>query len=277
MEFNKLPDGYEGEQKRDTEFESLEAKLANDAKGLIEIARNQFERTGVKTEPIVFARRKDDDMKALQSAIAKEQKTTVLKVIDQKPRQLTPEQAAETLRTLESRFTSPEGLKRHKGIEWSRVKAALLASPEALWSVNGMETQGHEPDVYFADDGGFDIGTCSAETPTQGRNCVYDEEAAQWLRENHPTVKFNGSAVAMAQELGIDLMDAEKYEKRLQKTGKYDKKTWSWLKTPTNIRKAGGALRGGRPDPGVRVAQYFAYSHVDAGSWRGSLRVKWAA
>lgn len=277
MEFNKLPDDYEGEQKRDTEFESIEAKLDNDAKGLIEIARAQLERTGVKTEPIVFARRKDDDMEALRSAIAKEQKTTITQAIDQKPRQLTPEKAAETLTVLESRFTSPEGLKRHKGIEWSRVKAALLASPEALWSVNGMETQGHEPDVYFADDGGFDVGTCSAETPTQGRNCVYDEEAAEWLRKNHPTVEFNGSAVAMAKELGIDLMDAKQYDKQLQKTGKYDKKTWSWLKTPNNIRRAGGALVGDRDGDVVYVSQSVAYAHYGAGSWRGSLRVNWAA
>lgn len=140
-----------------------------------------------------------------------------------------------------------------------------------------MEKAGHEPDVYNFDNKGFDIGTCSKESPKSGRNCVFDEKAKEWMKINRPDEKFNGSAVAMAKAMGIDLMDPDLYENVLQKKGKFDMKTRSWLLTRLEIRSIGRALRGLRIDDGVFVFQSDANSRNDAGSWRGSLRVEWAA
>lgn len=191
------------------------------------------------------------------------------------PRQLTPEQAEITLQTLAARFKANEYL--HKGVEWARVKTSLEANQEALWSINEMEKAGHEPDVYNSDEKGFDIGTCSKESPASGRNCVYDEAAEKWRKTNRPSEKFNGSAVAMAEAMGINLMDPNLYKNVLQKKGKFDMQTWSWLLTQLGTRSAGYALLGFRYGYGVFVVRNFASAHNDYGSWRGSLRVEWAA
>jgi len=266
MKFNRLPDGFEGEQRRETEFDSVEEKLAYDARNL-----------SAKAMPLSVVGRKDDDVEALKRAIAKEWRAVNSEQTpDKYPYQLSPEDADATLRTFESRFHSEAGMKLHGGVEWTRVKSALLASPEALWSIHGMEAQGHEPDVYFADDTGFDVGTCSIETPEQGRNCVYDEEAAEWLKISHGTI-VNGSAVAMAKKLGIDLMSPDQYTKQLQVNGKFDSSTRSWLKTDVDTRKAGYAEGGYRRNNDVFLNQRSAIHHTNFGSWRGSRRVKWAA
>lgn len=191
-----------------------------------------------------------------------------------KKRELSPEASERTLSSLESRFRANDHL--HEGCDWSAVKSALEANPEALWSISQMEAQGHMPDVYNFDANGFDIGTCSEETPASGRNCVYDEEAAAWLRVNYPNDTFNGNAVEMAEAMGIELMSEAQYKDVLQSKGKFDRNTWSFLKTDAKTRRAGYALRGNRYGYGVYVRRRDAHSHNDRRAWRGSLRVSWA-
>ena len=193
-------------------------------------------------------------------------------VVDQGEKQLSPEEAEQTLLNFKNRFK--ENMYLHEGVEWNKVKASLEANPEALWSIAQMEAAGHAPDVYDADDEGFDIGTCSKETPESGRNCVYDKKVADWLRENSPDVEFNGSAVEMSEAMGIDLMDPEKYKNTLQKNGKFDAATWSYLLTHSDIRSTGSALSGYRYGDNVYVSLYSAYDPYHGRAWRGSLRVK---
>jgi len=162
----------------------------------------------------------------------------------------------------------------HEDVEWEKVEESLRENLEAFRSINEMEKAGHEPDVYNADEKGFDIGTCSKEAPESGRNCVYDREAAEGLRKEIPGVKFNGSAEEMANEMGIVLMPPEHYENILQKKGEFDIKSWSWLRTFPDIRKSGGVLYGKRA-VGIHVNQSRAYTHDVNIGWRGSLRIKW--
>ena len=189
-------------------------------------------------------------------------------------RVLTQEQAEKLLSKLEERFN--DNKERHEGVDWARVKSSLEASPESLWSLNEMEKASHEPDVYFADGNGFDVGTCCKESPEQHSNIVYDAEAAEWLRKNYPDVEFNGSAVEIAEVMGIDLMEPGKYENELQAHGEYDIGTRSWLKTPSDIRKDGAALGGGRFGDGVYVFQRNACNLNALRAFRGSLRVLWS-
>ncbi len=281
---------------------SQKAKLAYDAQGLVAKAAKLSQLSGKPVDPISLAQRKtdyqDDQIGKLIAAIAKEQGAVNPSIVEQTdpaetametaataiqtakvpaeaPRQLTPEQRESTLATLAARFKANEYL--HKGIEWTRVKASLETKPEALWSINEMEKAGHEPDVYNSDRSGFDIGTCSQESPASGRNCVFDEEAEEWMKTNQPNERFNGNAVAMAKAMGIDLMDPNLYRNVLQKKGKFDMQTWSWLLTRLDIRSTGYALHGYSYDAGVSVGQYDAFFHADFRSWRGSLRVEWAA
>jgi len=177
------------------------------------------------------------------------------------------------IKKLNARFTENKHL--HEGVEWVKVEESLRQNPEAFWSINEMEKAGHEPDVYNADEDGFDIGTCSIESPESGRNCVYDKEDAEKLRKEIPGLKFNGSAEEMANEMGIVLMPPEHYGNILQKKGKFDISSWSWLETSDNIRKSGGALCGRRIDDDGYVDRDFADRHYDGRAWRGSLRVKW--
>jgi len=111
--------------------------------------------------------------------------------------------------------------------------------------------------------------------PENGRNCVYDAEAAKLLREINPDIKFKGSAVEMAEAMGINLMSLFQYKEALQRKTKFDRKTWSWLLTNEVIRKFGVALAGFRSNGSVGVVQYGAFDHDDSGVWRGSLRVLW--
>ncbi len=313
MEFNQLPEDYDveefGPQKRQAEFASPEAKLNFDAQSLIAKAETQSVKFCTLVDPIFFAQRADDDIEGLRAIIVEEQQraddeikgllaavakeqgaasgtestspaatpTPGLESTANAPRQLTPDQKESTLATLAARFKANEYL--HKGVEWTKVKASLEAKPEALWSINEMEKAGHEPDVYNADDRGFDIGTCSKESPESGRNCVYDEEAAQLVLKHNPGAKFNGSAVAMAEDMGINLMDQNLYKNVLRKKGRFNEQTWSWLLTKLNIRSTGGALSGTRYYAGGLglVRRDGAGSHSASGSWRGSLRVEWAA
>ncbi|MBU1992233.1 MAG: DUF4256 domain-containing protein [Patescibacteria group bacterium] len=190
---------------------------------------------------------------------------------EQDKRELPPEQAGRILGALQSRFNANTNL--HKGMDWKDVEASLKASPEALWSLAQMESAGHAPDVYHDDESGYYFGTCSLETPESARNCIYDKEAAEWLKIYHPDVQFNGSAVEMAEAMGIALMPPEHYENILQKKGKFDKSTWSWLLTQSNIRSTDRALGGSRCGDNLFVARGVAGGHNDNRGWRGTLRV----
>jgi len=188
-------------------------------------------------------------------------------VTESKPEKtLTPEQVEQLLNTLEERFNANKN--RHEKVEWAKVKSSLEANPEALWSINEMEKVGHEPDVYFADDKGFDVGTCCKESPEQHRNIVYDAEA----RGGDDDLR---SAEEIAEKMGIDVMEPDKWEKELQAHGEYDLNTYSWLKTSKEKRKTGAALSGARTSGVVRVNQRYAVYHRGFMGWRGSLRVLW--
>jgi len=160
------------------------------------------------------------------------------------------------LKKLKARFEKNKYL--HEGVEWTRVEESLKENPEALLSIKKMEKAGHKPDVYFADDNGFDIGTCSKQSPEKQRNCTYDE------------------SVEMAKAMGIDHMTREQYMYILQWKGSFDTgSSWSWLKTSDDIRKFGAALAGDRNNVEVCVDQAVADAYGVNGSWRGSLRVLW--
>lgn len=181
---------------------------------------------------------------------------------------LSPAQQDELLATLKARFE--KNMPRHKGIDWSAVQARLEAAPEKLWSLNEMERTGGEPDVVGQDkkSGEFLFYDCAAESPKDRRSICYDPEALEARKENKP----EGSAIGMAAAMGIEILTEEEY-RALQQLGKFDTKTSSWLKTPSAIRKLGGAIFGD-----FRYGQVFIYhngveSYYAGRAFRGSLRV----
>ncbi len=172
------------------------------------------------------------------------------------------------LATLKSRFEKHTN--RHKGLDWAKVQAKLEANPEKLWSLNEMETTGGEPDVVNHDKktGDYVFFDCSAESPKGRRSVCYDHEALNARKEHKP----KDSAINMAAAMGIDLLTEEQY-RELQQLGEFDTKTSSWIQTPSEIRKLGGALFCDR-----RYHQIFLYhngadSYYAARGFRGSLRV----
>lgn len=180
---------------------------------------------------------------------------------------LSPEQLEELLKTLKARFE--KNMKRHAGVEWANVQVRLEANPEKLWSLNEMERTGGEPDVVGLDEktGEIIFYDCSAESPKSRRSLCYDTEALESRKEARP----EGSAVNMADAMGIALLTEEEY-RALQKLGEFDLKTSSWLKTPADIRKLGGALFGDRRYNHVFVYHNGAESYYGARGFRGSLR-----
>jgi hypothetical protein len=185
---------------------------------------------------------------------------------------LSPEECEELLLALRARFE--KNISRHKGIEWAQVQAKLKANTEKLWSLNEMEKTGGEPDVV-----GYDKKTneyifydCSAESPIGRRSICYDHEALESRKENKP----KNSAMGMAAEMGIEILTEEQYRElqSLQKAGeKFDAKTSSWVKTPTEIRKLGGAIFCDFRYGHVFVYHNGAESYYAARAFRGSLRV----
>ena len=187
---------------------------------------------------------------------------------DKNSRELSPGQREELLTTLEARFE--KNMNRHKSLEWARVRARLEANPERLWSLNEMERTGGEPDVVGRDreTGEFIFCDCSAESPTGRRNVCYDREGQEARKDIRP----ENNAIDMAAAMGIELLDEERY-RELQKLGNFDTKTSSWVKTPTEIRKLGGALFCDRRYDHVFVYHNGAESYYAARGFRGSLRV----
>lgn len=182
--------------------------------------------------------------------------------------ELTPEQSELLLRTLKSRFE--KNMARHKGLAWSEIKPGLEASPLKLLSLNEMERTGGEPDVIGHDSktGEYIFCDCSPESPAGRRNVCYDPKAL----EARKTFKPPDSATGMASAMGIELLTEEQY-RELQKFGSFDTKTSSWIKTPSDIRKLGGALFADRRYNNVFVYHNGASSYYSARGFRGSLRV----
>lgn len=181
---------------------------------------------------------------------------------------LSPEQREDLLKTLRARFE--KNMNRHKGLAWAQVEVRLKASAEKLRSLDEMERSGGEPDVIGHDrkTGEYIFCDCSAESPNGRRSLCYDREALQSRKENKP----QGSAMDMAAALGIELLTEEEY-RSLQKLGNFDVKTSSWVKTPSAIRKLGGALFCDRRYDTVFVYHNGAESYYAARGFRGSLRV----
>jgi hypothetical protein len=183
-------------------------------------------------------------------------------------RKLSSAKRNELLLTLKNRFE--RNMERHKGLEWAKVLAKLESNAEALWSLNEMEQTGGEPDVVAYDHKSdkYIFYDCSRESPDGRRSICYDDEALQSRKEHKP----GGSAAAMAATMGIELLTEEQY-RDLQKLGSYDTKTSSWVKTPPNIRKLGGALFCDRRFDTVFVYHNGAESYYAARGFRGSLKV----
>lgn len=183
-------------------------------------------------------------------------------------KELTSDQQNELLKTLKTRFE--KNLNRHKDLEWAKIQAKLEANAEKLWSLNLMEETGGEPDIV-----GFDTQTgeyifydCAAESPKNRRSLCYDLEAWESRKEHKP----KDNAVDMATAMGIELLSEEQY-RALQELGEFDTKTSSWIKTPSKIRKLGGALFCDRRFDTVFVYHNGAESYYAARGFRGALRV----
>src|SRR5437773_1322236 len=183
-------------------------------------------------------------------------------------KKLSSEQSTELLSTLKSRFE--KNMNRHKGLKWAKVQAKLEAHPEKLWSLNAMESTGGEPDVVGHDKktAEYIFYDCSAESPKGRRSLCYDHEALESRKEHKP----EDNAIDMAAAMGIELLTEEQY-RELQKLGNFDTKTSSWVKTPSEIRKLGGALFCDRRYDTLFVYHNGAESYYAARAFRGSLRV----
>jgi hypothetical protein len=181
---------------------------------------------------------------------------------------LTAEQHSALLQTLKNRFD--KNTNRHTNLEWANVQAKLEANPEKLWSLNEMERTGGEPDVvdYDKSTNEYLFYDCSAESPKDRRSICYDQEALDARKENKP----KNSAVAMATEMGIDLLTEDQY-RELQQLGNFDTKTSSWIQTPAEIRKLGGAIFADFRYATVFVYHNGAESYYAARGFRGSLKV----
>lgn len=188
--------------------------------------------------------------------------------MDNPNRTLSPEQRAELLSTLKTRFE--QNMHRHTGLDWKDVEARLEASPEKLWSLHEMERTGGEPDVVGFDSrtGEYIFCDCSAESPKGRRSLCYDPAALESRKQHKP----EGSAVGMAEAMGIELLTEEEY-REVQKLGAFDTKTSSWVKTPPEIRKLGGAIFCDRRYNTVWTYHNGAESYYASRGFRGSLRV----
>jgi hypothetical protein len=181
---------------------------------------------------------------------------------------LAAEQLHELISKLKTRFE--KNMNRHKGIDWKKVEEKLLAGGSKPWSLYAMESTGGEPDVVGQDKktGEFIFYDCSAESPKERRSFCYDHEALEKRKEHKPA----DSAVNMAADMGIELLTEEQYIE-LQKLGSFDAKTSSWLKTPAEVRKLGGAISGEFRFGRVFIYANGAESYFAARGFRGSVRI----
>ena len=181
---------------------------------------------------------------------------------------LSPQQREQLLSASKARFEKNRN--RHKGLEWAQVQAKLEADAEKLWSLHEMERTGGEPDVVGHDkkNDEYIFYDCSAESPKGRRSLCYDRAALESRKENKPA----DNAIDLAAAMGIELLTEEQY-RELQKLGNFDTKTSSWVRTPPDIRRLGGALFCDRRYNTVFVYHNGAESYYAARAFRGSLRV----
>jgi hypothetical protein len=181
---------------------------------------------------------------------------------------ISKKQREELLKALKARFE--KNMNRHKGLAWVEVQAKLEANAEKLWSINEMERTGGEPDVVGHDKktGEYIFYDCAAESPKDRRSLCYDREALDSRKENKP----KGNAIDRAAAMGVELLTEEQY-RGLQNLGEFDTKTSSWVKTPSNVRKLGGALFCDRRFDTVFVYHNGAESYYAGRAFRGWLRV----
>jgi Protein of unknown function (DUF4256) len=191
-----------------------------------------------------------------------------MKNVKSNDKELSAAQREELLRALKARFE--KNMNRHKGLEWAKVQAKLEANTEKLWSLSEMERTGGEPDVVGLDKkaGEYIFYDCSPESPNGRRSVCYDREALESRKEHKP----KNSAIDMAAAMGIEIL-TEEQSRELQKLGKFDTKTSSWVKTPLDIRRLGGALFCDRRYDTVFVYHNGAESYYAARGFRGSLKV----
>ncbi|HZR58997.1 MAG TPA: DUF4256 domain-containing protein [Terriglobales bacterium] len=181
---------------------------------------------------------------------------------------LSKKQREEIIRTLKARFE--KNMDHHQGLEWARVQAKLEANPEKLWSLNEMERTGGEPDVVGHDKktGEYIFFDCSPQSPKGRTSLCYDREALDSRKKDKP----KNSAMEMAAAMGIELLTEEQY-RELQKIGEFDTKTSSWLKTPADMRRLGGALFGDRRFERVFLYHNGAESYYAGRGFRGWLKI----
>ena len=191
-----------------------------------------------------------------------------MKKISGNKKALSTKQREDLLAVLKNRFE--KNMNRHKGQEWEKVQAKLEASPAKLWSLSEMERTGGEPDVVGHDKktGEYIFYDCSPETPKGRRSICYDRKALESRKEHKP----KDSAIDMATAIGVEILTEEQY-RDLQKLGEFDLKTSSWIQTPADIRKLGGALFCDRRYDNVFVYHNGAESYYAARGFRGALRV----
>jgi len=183
-------------------------------------------------------------------------------------KKLTPAQTAELIEGLQARFGKNMG--RHKGLEWAEVKTRLAAKAGKLWSLFEMERTGGEPDVVGQDkkSGKFIFFDCSPESPAGRTSVCYDREGLDSRKEHKP----KNNAIDMAVAMGVEMLTEEEYL-NLQQLGEFDTKTSSWVKTPADIRKLGGAIYGDRRYGRVFIGHNGAQSYYAARGFRGVVRV----
>lgn len=183
-------------------------------------------------------------------------------------KELSQEQREELLIILKTRFE--KNMHRHKGIEWANIQAKLDANSEKLWSLSEMERTGGEPDVvgYDEENDEYIFYDCSTESPKGRRSICYDRKALEARKKHKP----ENSAIDMAADIGIEILTEEQY-RELQTLENFDMKTSSWVQTPANIRKLGGAIFCDRRYDTVFVYHNGADSYYGSRGFRGSLRV----
>ncbi|MER2262133.1 MAG: DUF4256 domain-containing protein [Psychrobacillus sp.] len=189
-------------------------------------------------------------------------------IMNQRNKELTSEQCEELIQLLKERFEA--NMNRHKEMKWSKIQQRLEANTEKLWSLHEMDRTGGEPDVigYDSEHDEYVFYDCSAESPQGRRTVCYDQEALESRKKHKP----ENSAVNMAVAMGIELLTEAQY-RELQKLGNFDLKTSSWVKTPANIRRLGGALFCDRRYDTVFIYHNGAESYYSSRGFRGSLRV----
>ena len=180
-------------------------------------------------------------------------------------KELTSDQQNELVNILKKRFE--KNMNRHKGLKWEEIQTKIKNNPKKLWSLNEMELSGGEPDVVGQENTTFIFFDCSPESPKGRRSICYDHQALESRKENKPA----NSAIGMADDMGIEILTEEQY-RELQKVGEFDTKTSSWIKTPAEIRKLGGAVFADRRYNTVFIYHNGAESYYAARGFRACLK-----